>query len=83
MGSVVVSANKPQKTFIISLCSVLPSRCPQRKTVTAPTQVSLTASTGHPLEAGLRSWMNMDTLYMSLNTHRRRCNPLINHATVL
>ena len=70
------------ETSVIKLpfsSSVLPSRCPQRKTVTAPTRVSLTASMGHHQEAGLRSWMNMDTHSMSLSTHRRRCSLLINH----
>ncbi len=58
------------------------SCCPQRKTVTAPTPASLTASTGRPLEAGLRNWMNMDTLFTSLNTHRRRCGLLIKNETL-
>ena len=55
-----------------SSLSVLHSCCPQKKTVTAPTPVSPTASTGRPLEAGLRSWTNTDTRSTCLNTHRRR-----------
>jgi len=49
------------------------SICPLRRTVPVHTPVSQTVSTGHPLEAGLRNWMNMATHSMCLNTTMKRC----------
>lgn len=50
----------------------LHSCCPQRRTATAPTPVSPTASTGRPLEAGRRSWTSTDTRSTCPSTRRRR-----------
>lgn len=63
--------------FVFSFA--LLSRCPLRRTATARTPASRTASTGRPLEAGRRSWTNTDTPSMCLNTHRRRWETLCTH----
>lgn len=64
------------RAFIFASVCVLFSLSRQRKTVSAPTPASLTASTDRPLEAGPRSWTSTDTPFMCPTTHRRRCSSL-------
>lgn len=64
------------RAFIFASVCVLFSPSRQRRTVSAPTPASLTASTDRPLEAGPRSWTSTDTPFMCPTTRRRRCSSL-------